>query len=260
MELQQHGALPRGRRVIRWIASTFGAAWTRTLILGFAHQPCVFCSHGLVSCDRCTGKGHLDYAFLCEDCFGLGVRPCGFCNGTGWASWDFVPAELRLLVLAERTKAAVDSIRARQRQATPSEEKLSFLQSTQLLLAVNKDMGVLENTVTYSDKARPQSAREREMVHAMIDSMVEFAPLAQQQRLAAVKEMIDAVRALSLDASIEQQKRSFEKDRLQFYRAACEAEPPFEGTFLRHPLLENRVSPGSSPEGPGSTEGEPAVE
>jgi hypothetical protein len=247
MESQQRGALPQGPGLLQWIMSAFDPDSTRTLVQSFAHQACVYCTKGLVPCEKCEGKGHIDYTFVCEDCFGLGVRACQFCNGTGWVTWDFVPEGLHVLTLAERTKEAVDSLRARQMGAAPGTARERFLQAVQLLLAINRDMGVLENTVAFSEKERLLSRQDRKVLDAMVGSAVREVPPAEQQRARAVREMIAALNILAQDTSLDEEKRQFEKERVEFYRSAGARTPPFEGTFLRHPFLEDKSQDERSP-------------
>ena len=91
LEAQQKGGLPRGEGLMGWVTTTLGPDLAKTLVSAFVHEPCMFCAKGLVSCERCEGKGHSDYTFVCEECFSLGLRPCRFCNAMSWASLDFAP-------------------------------------------------------------------------------------------------------------------------------------------------------------------------
>jgi hypothetical protein len=104
----------------------------------------------------------------------------------------------------------------------------------------------IDETVVLAIRELLAQGQSAEAVRLFVDS---------QQR--GVKEMIAALEALSLDMSLEEDKRLYEKDRIEFYQLACRKEPPFAGTFLRHSFPEDRVCRGLSSQEPGSSSIDP---
>ncbi|MFP4104915.1 MAG: hypothetical protein ACLFVU_02400 [Phycisphaerae bacterium] len=74
------------------------------LTSAFSHRHCFMCESGVQACAHCKGKGEVEEYGRCPHCDGLGILPCGFCRGTGWADAEDIPSELRQAVLRRRLK------------------------------------------------------------------------------------------------------------------------------------------------------------
>lgn len=78
------------------------------IVSAFSHRHCFMCQDGAVSCKECKGTGFVEGGDKCPACDGLGVMPCDFCQGTGWAARDMIPPEITQDILKRRQLANVE--------------------------------------------------------------------------------------------------------------------------------------------------------
>ena len=89
------------------------------VISAYSHLRCYMCDEGTIVCDACEGTCQDADGHPCLQCDGLGLTPCGFCGGTGWADRGTIPPELakavakRQLVRVQADLAEVQKLRAR---------------------------------------------------------------------------------------------------------------------------------------------------
>jgi len=86
------------REVFERIRQVLGEAAMDLVVSAYVHRKCFMCKEGVITCDSCAGSGYIEEGRPCPHCDGLGVSPCGFCRGTGWADADLAPSELQKAV------------------------------------------------------------------------------------------------------------------------------------------------------------------
>jgi hypothetical protein len=142
------GSLRRDSGMLSALQKSIGEKQTHKLISEFATDPCPYCTNGREKCDDCSGRGYYAKSHVCAPCAGLGLNRCPFCNGTGFAGYDFVPRGLRPIVLLVRADFAAKQIAAaiKWNEKTP----LSSREITQRIFAIDRCRGVLANAVEQS--------------------------------------------------------------------------------------------------------------
>ena len=84
-----------------------GEAAHRALVKCFALAPCYYCESGRMTCEKCDGADTImaDGRY-CDECGGTGHTPCMYCGGSGFLSFDGIPANLIDAVVGRRLKWA----------------------------------------------------------------------------------------------------------------------------------------------------------
>lgn len=225
------------------LVEIMGKKMTDKLIDVFVHSPCLFCKKGRVTCENCDGHGHIDYRMVCTDCLSLGLVKCNFCDGSGWSTIDSIPAGLRALVLYQRTKVA--EARIKKILLVPitnlaRHKSIIILKKyAQLLMDLDRYLGVLENTVT-SKKELIRSrywsrAKVKEIVISCIQTAIDAEGKAREivERIAEIVQM----QAESLNEDSDAQKLA--AVRTEFYESLLDSSYVFGGTSLEHPFLND---------------------
>ncbi len=88
------------------VKGAHGAKALAMVLSAFSHRRCFMCEEGVADCPTCDGTGRAD-RFNCPTCDGLGVQPCTFCQGAGWAGHSDTPGEL-LQAILQRQVARLD--------------------------------------------------------------------------------------------------------------------------------------------------------
>ena len=105
------------------LREVLGGKPAERLVLAFATFPCPHCRAGSGPCSNCNGSGRgEDRRFACMTCLGLGVAPCDFCGGSGFETYNSVPAGLRPAVAAVRMEIALGRLERVTRQPLPPED------------------------------------------------------------------------------------------------------------------------------------------
>lgn len=141
------GTLRRDSGMLPALQRAIGEKHAQKLIQAFATDACPYCNNGREKCDDCGGKGWYAGSKVCAPCAGLGLKRCPFCNGTGFAGYDFVPRGLRPIVMLVRTDFAAKQISAAEKfgGAKPTSRELK-----QRIVAIDRCRGVLANAVEQS--------------------------------------------------------------------------------------------------------------
>lgn len=142
------GSLRRDSGMLSALQKSIGEKQTQKLINAFATDPCPYCRSGREKCDDCGGKGYYAESKVCAPCAGLGLKRCPFCNGTGFAGYDFVPRGLRPIVLLVRTDFATKQISTA--SELNSKEPPTSRDIKQRIIAIDRCRGVLANAVEQS--------------------------------------------------------------------------------------------------------------
>ncbi len=108
-----------------------GPAAISAVVAAHANRHCFMCEGGMVPCDQCEGHGECrDDApgGQCPYCDGVGVVPCGFCRGDGWADGSVTPPELRRAARESQLKRVQEeTTRLHQQMASMNGDDLTKL-------------------------------------------------------------------------------------------------------------------------------------
>lgn len=110
IEGQKKGLFPPDHTLASKLVREIGKNATEKLIIAFSHYPCQFCTKGRTKCKDCEGRGKIQDDTMCEQCIGLGVARCDFCNGSGWMAIEDIPEGLHIMVLTTRIQTAISRI------------------------------------------------------------------------------------------------------------------------------------------------------
>ncbi len=90
-------------KLFELINNVLGESGVDIIASAYSHRRCFMCSDGTAQCETCGGTGLLEKGRRCPNCEGLGVTPCGFCRGTGWADRDTIPQELKVAAMKRQS-------------------------------------------------------------------------------------------------------------------------------------------------------------
>jgi hypothetical protein len=244
LEGQANSLFPTGKGLPRWLIRTIGKKATGKLVDAFARQPCYFCKKGLVPCDECGGAGHFETR-PCNGCLGMGIARCEFCDGAGWAAIDGVPDSLRPAVVTTRAEVAMANLKdLLDKPAASSSAESPAVQSTQcanLLLKLNRNIGVLENTVVALGQfQRAQSMPKRKAGH-LLKACVKFAIAAGDRVRRTLQCMSESARLEGSTAKAGSPRSEAAFKKAAMYKSLGESGK-YSGTSLDHPFLATAVA------------------
>lgn len=228
--------------LVRILTARIGKTATIRLIRAFAKHPCVGCNNGLETCEECEGKGIDASNRVCESCIGLGVTDCGFCGGSGFVTYNFVPAGLRLVVVLERSQLVISRIKALLASPPPDVEQLSVAKATkavsQQLLVAHRLLDMLNNAVGATLVTGPGLRDER------VRAKCRSACFASAARLGArVRQLLRSLHSMNVQAAAAAdhpaKRRAFAR-RANFYKRVGNS-PDFRGTGLYQVNLEKAL-------------------
>ena len=241
---QAHAILPTGKSLPQWLAKTLGKEQTGKLVEAFAKAPCFYCKKGLLPCDGCDGRGLFAGGVICETCAGLGVIRCAFCDGSGWVTGDIVPVGLRFLVVAERAIQAHGRIRVLLRKPVPKSIPGNPAESAKrcafLLLEINRQMGVLENTVMAARNLARMYPGSKRQIAKIVGASCQAAVEARVRIRELLKQMgvCCKLRAEAANRNSAVRKRAMEG--YGFYESLA-ASKTFTNTAFGHPYLQAAI-------------------
>ncbi|MBE7506825.1 MAG: hypothetical protein HS101_11135 [Planctomycetia bacterium] len=223
-----------------WLRSQFGAAGAKQLLKALAHFPCFYCKRGLLKCPSCGGRGRASGDWPCEPCVALGMARCDFCDGSGWATYNFVPVGLRLSVIIARVQAGSAELKVllKKPPATASRGRpgeVAKAVSSQLL-ALNRLAGIFENALDATRAFRKGSTANKQIIQRIRKTCIagwkKIAPrlrdcLAGLQRAAA-----DEV------AASNGAQKKYAQRKMDFYERLATAKHFMKSnTGIDHPFL-----------------------
>lgn len=235
------GMLTHGAELHAQLVRAIGEAHVEELVDGLSRRSCFYCKGGLEPCGECTGSGRGDADAVCPSCVGLGVARCDFCDGTGLASIDTVPEGLETHVLLERGARAVATMPHVLEQPLPQPGDRSptraLIKSAQLLLDLNKLLGVLENTVTSRAELHVHATdAQTERLERIREACNAVAGDARRRAQAILAHMAKLAAHKAQRARPGSRKRRAAQSAALFYRRLSE-DADFRGTSLEHPFL-----------------------
>jgi hypothetical protein len=242
---QADGIFPPGHNLPEKLVKTIGKKATSRIIFAFAHYPCPFCKKGRSKCRDCGGHGHIDHNMICEQCLGLGVVRCDFCDGSGWMAMQDVPEGLRIAVFIKRAQTALKRLKLIFAKPLPRPLKNSpftaLKKSARLLVKVDRYMGVLENVLIMADKLRISEPQFKNKIGKITQLCVEAAAEGKKY----VREIINCmVVSARLEMEVTEKgslEHKLAKKRMEFYRSLLEKSDIFVSLSDQHPFLEKAI-------------------
>ncbi len=216
------GTLRRDAGLLKECRHALGAERTDELLKALAGQKCPYCTSGRERCADCDGSGSANDASPCRYCASLGVRRCPFCNGTGFAGFDFVPRGFRPAVLSLRVQFASKQIAVLRR--TAAEPPAGARECTAHVLAVVRCRGILSNAIEQSRTSETGAPGSQALFSAEQRGRIEEVCLRENAR--AEK----AVRALL--AALAERTKSPERAKML---VALSRSPMFSNSVLQTP-------------------------
>jgi hypothetical protein len=233
------GVLVGERSTREWLTRSLPHRHFQKMIVALVRHPCMYCAGGMEECSNCNGDGIRDEAFCCRACAGFGRFRCDFCGGSGLASYNHFPADLRPDVLRGRTQLALNELERLSAHplADLSEERERSVIGR--ILSINKLLAVLENarveTGWLIDHARTSAAAAP--LSSQIDSAAPKALAAMQN---ATKALAALLRRQSAGA-----RAHLAATRAEFYEQLFE-DGGLAGSILHHPFIDRRPVTGSA--------------
>jgi hypothetical protein len=163
-----HSVVKKNADLTPWLRAQFGAVGAKQLLKSLTYFPCFYCKRGLLKCPSCGGRGRASGDWPCEPCVALGMARCDFCDGSGWATYNFVPVGLRLAVIIARVQAATVELKVLLRQPFPAgasgkPEAIEKAVAKQLL-ALNRLAGIFENALDATRVFRKGGGANKQIV------------------------------------------------------------------------------------------------
>lgn len=255
-----HELVPNRPDLAPWLMKVVGRTETMRLAKAFALKECFYCKGGLERCEACDGRGHHRHTAICERCLGLGVAPCDFCTGSGWVTYNYVPAGLRLPVILERAKAATSRANELLRKATPTVSARGSRETGKALakdlVQLNRLLGVFENAIVAGEKLVERDADHAAGMEKLVKTCLHAARRLQPRIRQALRALAEFARVESTRAA-KPGARAVATRRAKFYDTLVASEN-FLGSGLHHPhLLQQREPPKPSATPPPPAEPQP---
>jgi hypothetical protein len=251
-----HELVPDRPDLARWLVKVVGRTEMLRLARAFALRECFYCKGGLERCESCDGRGYHGDQTICERCMGLGVATCDFCTGSGWVTYNYMPAGLRMPVILERVKAASSKAKALLRKATPGIPEQSSRETGKVLakdlVQLNRLLGVFDNAITAGDKLSAQGAESGPGMQKLLTSC-QHAARRLEPRMRHVLRALGDVARLESTRAARPGARAVAARRAKFYDALAASEN-FLGSGLHHPHLAQQREPPK----PSATRSPPA--
>jgi len=244
LDVESRSPVPQETDLVEWLSARIGAKPTAKLVDAFVHLPCFYCKKGRSKCETCEGRGYLRDDMICDRCIGLGIERCDFCDGSGWVTIGDIPPDLKSPVLMRRVKIAFARIEGILRRVpsivSGNRAPASFRNAAQLLINLDRQMGVLENAVTAAkDVTDSQPDRAKEMaklVRACVRAAVKVWPKAT----ALIQHMANGSRREVEGADSQSGARARAERRAELCESLA-ASDMLSGTSLERPFLRRAV-------------------
>jgi hypothetical protein len=212
--------------LLHWLETAIGKEPCRQLVRAFAAHPCMGCKRGLEPCRECMGKGVFGDNRICDMCIGFGATNCGFCAGSGWMTYNFAPAGIRIAVLIARTQVGRKQLAG------------LVVQINRYLGALNNSVGMVAHPPIDELRGDPRLAKVRKACARAAERL--------EARLRKVLAALAKLSEREAAGASTVARADLAGRRAQFYdRLASSAD--FAGTSLYHVYLRNlreRTAPG----------------
>ncbi len=222
------------------LAKSLGKARAAELVEAFAEHPCMVCRRGLMLCEECAGKGSFGEQRICDACIGLGAANCAFCAGSGWITYNYVPAGMRAAVVLARTKLALAEAREIIAAPAPNPRRgsssLSRKELAQRILRVNRLLGAFNNALGVAlHPPVPPVAVDSGL--KKVKEVCARASAGLERRLRELLLLIATNAAVEAQRAPQPARKKAAEARARFY-AGLARSADFTGTNLYHPYLQ----------------------
>jgi len=242
---QKQGIFPSDHTLTSKLVKEIGENATEKLIIAFSHYPCQFCMKGRSKCKDCEGHGHINHNIVCEQCLGLGSVRCDFCNGSGWMAIEDIPDGLRSTVLLTRARTALARIKSVLAKPVPqpSENKPSttLKECAQVVMYLDRYMGVLENMVVASEKMNIPEGNYKNKINKIHQRCVEAAIKGKKRMREVIRCMADSARLEAKLSDGDSPGQKLAKKRTEFYKSLTDRTGIFASSKDEHPFLEKAI-------------------
>ena len=250
---QDHEIFPRDYDTLKWLIHRIGKKASTNFIEALACLACFDCEKGLRTCENCDGAGHFDYEMVCESCLGFASISCDFCGGTGLASIDFIPSDLRLAVLAVRLENAEKHIAASLKKPitspTTDDPAKAFDGCVSTLFDLNRYISVLESAVGVAKDMIEVPSRLENKVSKITDKAVRIAIMGEKRLAEIVSCLVRVCEHQAKNETEAKKMQKLTKARKKFYRSLLHSTPRFAGTYLEHIVLNEAAKKLTSKKG-----------
>ena len=246
-----HDGAIRQVDLARLLTRQLGGEKTEALIRAFAAHPCMICTRGLLACEACRGEGEARDGRVCDACAGFGATNCDFCAGSGWITYNCIPASLRAAVVVARCKLALAEAHALLAAPLPDPPKASRPTArkdlAQRLLRLNRLQGAFNNAL---EVARHSVAAATPTTSAVLKNVEAVCTKAATRLERTIRRLLLLLREVEeVEAARATQARIRESARWRAnYYAALAKSSNFTGTCLYHLYLDDlrrRRNPGN---------------
>ena len=231
-----HESALRSADIPSWLAPQMGKDRAQKLIRAFARHACMGCRAGLILCEECGGKGHFSHERPCEKCVGLGAQNCDFCSGSGWITYNYVPAGMRVAVILERSRLVLAEVKTLLKTALPVVTGRNGASTRkeigQQILRANRYLGAFSNAIGVAES---ESMGELHAAGALpkIKSVCVTAAARLDRRIRALLSALAKLSRLELERGRGSSQQELAQKRAEFYQHLVDSER-FVGTSLYH--------------------------
>lgn len=235
-----HGLAARQPELFQLVVSQLGKARAELLIAAFARHTCMGCKRGLLLCEECNGKGVFGKGSICDRCIGLGAANCGFCAGSGWITYNYVPPGIRVPVVTERVKLAARQATEAMAEALPQSDDppLTRKELARRLLEFNRLMGAFDNALEVT-RHPPVSSKSAASALKVIREVALKAAGRIERRIRQLLALLVQDALSRRERADTEAARTIEKRRARFYHSLAKS-PDFKRTCLRHVYLHRQ--------------------
>jgi hypothetical protein len=176
---------------------------------------------------------------------GIGVARCEFCDGSGWVTLEYVPESLRPVVIRSRAVLAMQRMKALLERPVPrvtaSEPDKAIKRCSQLLLNLDRQMGVFENVVV-SLAHLPASDGAKAKLRSLMGKCGQIATKGEDRIRDTILCLGEAYRAKAKTAGKGSKAREQAGQQAEFYVSLVDADRTLAGTGLEQPFLRKTVN------------------
>lgn len=242
---QNKGIFIGDHTLIQKLTKVIGRNATSRLITAFAHYPCPYCKKGRSKCQSCESRGYIDKDMICEQCFGLGVVRCDFCDGSGWMGMEDIPEGLRFTVLIKRVQTALGRMRLILTKTLPKPSEnnpsLAIKKYEQLLINLDRYMGVFENTVIAAQSMNIKDKQFRNKISKIIVSCIESAIKSKKYKWQIIQCLAVSTKLTSKDINESLSNKKLMEKRSEFYKSLLDQSNVLITLSDEHPFLEKAI-------------------
>lgn len=231
-----HSVVKKNADLTPWLRSQFDAGGAKRLLTALTHFPCFYCKRGLLKCPSCGGRGRASGDWPCEPCVALGMARCDFCDGSGWATYNFVPVGLRLSVIISRVQAASSELKVQLRQRSPATTSGKTVAVARQLLALNRLAGIFENALDATRAFRKGGTNKQIVINIRKACIAGWKKIAPRLRECLVRLQRASVQEAAGAKGLYPQRKTDFYERLATSRHFMKTN-----TCIDHPFLTRAV-------------------